>query len=225
MFALLLLRGSAYIMTRPGGGRGGLPALILLVDASSGSGRLLHGRNASLTADQTLTDEGHLPLDQTWLEGSGQRRAGGLSGWAGAIFSAWMIVPPCFGVSMIDPAHHRRDGGLLRDARPVSGQMETMVAGRWLAGRIRPASLIAVSMFIFAADIMRGANPPTASRHGDGLSATSKEVSRIFHAGGLHDVRRRLGLDAGHRCCRWAVRFRPRMLKAGYKDNFVHPSC
>ena len=76
------------------------------------------------------------------------------------------------------------------------GQMETMVQ-QMLAG-IRPASLIAVPMFIFAADIMtRG---QSANRLIDMVMAFVGHVKgglAILLGGGLHDVRRVLGLDAG----------------------------
>ncbi len=78
------------------------------------------------------------------------------------------------------------------------GQLETMVQ-QILAG-IRPASLIAVPMFIFAADIMtRG---QSADRLIDMVMAFVGHVQgrpRRLHRRRLHHVRRRLRLDPGDR--------------------------
>ena len=76
------------------------------------------------------------------------------------------------------------------------GQLETMVQ-QMLAG-IRPASLIAVPMFIFAADIMtRGQSADAADRSGDGLRRAFQGRAGGLDRGGLHDVRGRFGLDPG----------------------------
>lgn len=99
------------------------------------------------------------------------------------------------------------------------GQMETMVQ-QMLAG-IRPASLIAVPMFIFAADIMtRG---QSAGRLIDvvmafmghirgGLAISTASACTLFGAvsGSTQATVVAIGSP-----------LRPRMLKAGYKDNFV----
>lgn len=99
------------------------------------------------------------------------------------------------------------------------GQMETMVQ-QMLAG-IRPASLIAVPMFIFAADIMtRG---QSAGRLIDvvmafmghirgGLAISTASACTLFGAvsGSTQATVVAIGSP-----------LRPRMLKAGYKDSFV----
>jgi len=99
------------------------------------------------------------------------------------------------------------------------GQMETMVQ-QMLAG-IRPASLIAVPMFIFAADIMtRG---QSASRLIDvvmafvghirgGLAISTAAACTMFGAvsGSTQATVVAIGSP-----------LRPRMLKAGYKDSFI----
>lgn len=99
------------------------------------------------------------------------------------------------------------------------GQMETMVQ-QMLAG-IRPASLIAVPMFIFAADIMtRG---QSAGRLIDvvmafvghirgGLAISTAAACTMFGAvsGSTQATVVAIGSP-----------LRPRMLKAGYKDSFV----
>lgn len=99
------------------------------------------------------------------------------------------------------------------------GQMETMVQ-QMLAG-IRPASLIAVPMFIFAADIMtRG---QSAGRLIDvvmafvghirgGLAISTASACTMFGAvsGSTQATVVAIGSP-----------LRPRMLKAGYKDSFV----
>jgi tripartite ATP-independent transporter DctM subunit len=99
------------------------------------------------------------------------------------------------------------------------GQMETMVQ-QMLAG-IRPASLIAVPMFIFAADIMtRG---KSAGRLIDvvmafmghirgGLAISTASACTLFGAvsGSTQATVVAIGSP-----------LRPRMLKAGYKDSFV----
>lgn len=99
------------------------------------------------------------------------------------------------------------------------GQMETMIQ-QMLAG-IRPASLIAVPMFIFAADIMtRG---QSANRLIDlvmtfvghvkgGLAVSTAAACTMFGAvsGSTQATVVAIGSP-----------LRPRMLKAGYKDSFV----
>src|SRR6056297_4033894 len=99
------------------------------------------------------------------------------------------------------------------------GQMETMVQ-QMLAG-IRPASLIAVPMFIFAADIMtRG---QSANRLIDlvmafvghvkgGLAISTAAACTMF--GAVSGSTQATVVAVGGP-------LRPRMLKAGYKDNFV----
>ena len=99
------------------------------------------------------------------------------------------------------------------------GQMETMVQ-QVLAG-IRPASLIAVPMFIFAADIMtRG---QSANRLIDmvmafvghikgGLAVSTAAACTMF--GAVSGSTQATVVAVGGP-------LRPRMLKAGYKDNFV----
>ncbi len=99
------------------------------------------------------------------------------------------------------------------------GQMETMVQ-QMLAG-IRPASLIAVPMFIFAADIM------TRGRSADRL--IDMVMAFVGH------VRGGLAVSTAAACTMFGAvsgstqatvvavgsPLRPRMLKAGYKDSFV----
>ncbi|MCF4098443.1 TRAP transporter large permease [Maritalea mediterranea] len=99
------------------------------------------------------------------------------------------------------------------------GQMETMV--QQMMGGIRPASLIAVPMFIFAADIMtRG---QSASRLINlvmsfvghvkgGLAVSTAAACTMFGAvsGSTQATVVAIGSP-----------LRPRMLKAGYKDSFV----
>jgi tripartite ATP-independent transporter DctM subunit len=99
------------------------------------------------------------------------------------------------------------------------GQLETMVQ-QMLAG-IRPASLIAVPMFIFAADIMtRGTS---ASRLIDmvmafvghfrgGLAVSTAAACTMF--GAVSGSTQATVVAVG-------TPLRPRMLKAGYKDSFV----
>ena len=99
------------------------------------------------------------------------------------------------------------------------GQLETMVQ-QILAG-IRPASLIAVPMFIFAADIMtRGAS---AGRLIDlvmafvghlrgGLAVSTAAACTMF--GAVSGSTQATVVAVG-------TPLRPRMLKAGYKDSFV----
>jgi tripartite ATP-independent transporter DctM subunit len=100
-----------------------------------------------------------------------------------------------------------------------TGQMETMVQ-QFLAG-IRPASLIAVPMFIFAADIMtRG---QSAGRLIDlvmsfvghvrgGLAVSTAAACTLF--GAVSGSTQATVVAVGSP-------LRPRMLKAGYKDSFV----
>lgn len=99
------------------------------------------------------------------------------------------------------------------------GQLETMV--QQMMGGIRPASLIAVPMFIFAADIMtRG---QSAGRLIDmvmafvghikgGLAVSTAAACTMFGAvsGSTQATVVAIGSP-----------MRPRMLKAGYKDSFV----
>ncbi|WP_157018931.1 TRAP transporter large permease [Mesorhizobium xinjiangense] len=99
------------------------------------------------------------------------------------------------------------------------GQLETMVQ-QMLAG-IRPASLIAVPMFIFAADIMtRG---QSAGRLIDmvmafvghvkgGLAVSTAAACTMF--GAVSGSTQATVVAVG-------TPLRPRMLKAGYKDNFI----
>lgn len=99
------------------------------------------------------------------------------------------------------------------------GQLETMVQ-QMLAG-IRPASLIAVPMFIFAADIMtRG---KSAGRLIDmvmafvrhvrgGLAVSTAAACTMF--GAVSGSTQATVVAVG-------TPLRPRMLKAGYKDSFV----
>jgi C4-dicarboxylate transporter, DctM subunit len=99
------------------------------------------------------------------------------------------------------------------------GQLETMVQ-QMLAG-IRPASLIAVPMFIFAADIMtRGRS---AARLIDmvmafvghvrgGLAVSTAAACTMF--GAVSGSTQATVVAVG-------TPLRPRMLKAGYKDSFV----
>jgi tripartite ATP-independent transporter DctM subunit len=99
------------------------------------------------------------------------------------------------------------------------GQLETMVQ-QMLAG-IRPASLIAVPMFIFAADIMtRG---QSAARLIDmvmafvghvrgGLAVSTAAACTMF--GAVSGSTQATVVAVG-------TPLRPRMLKAGYKDSFV----
>lgn len=99
------------------------------------------------------------------------------------------------------------------------GQMETMVQ-QMMAG-IRPASLIAVPMFIFAADIMtRG---QSASRLIDlvmafvghvrgGLAVSTAAACTLF--GAVSGSTQATVVAVGSP-------LRPRMLKAGYKDSFI----
>ncbi len=99
------------------------------------------------------------------------------------------------------------------------GQMETMVQ-QMMAG-IRPASLIAVPMFIFAADIMTRGH--SAARLIDlvmafvghlkgGLAVSTAAACTMFGAvsGSTQATVVAIGSP-----------LRPRMLKAGYKDSFV----
>ncbi|MFP4536673.1 MAG: TRAP transporter large permease [Dichotomicrobium sp.] len=99
------------------------------------------------------------------------------------------------------------------------GQMETMVQ-QMLAG-IRPASLIAVPMFIFAADIMTRGH--SADRLIDlvmrfvghvkgGLAVSTATACTLF--GAVSGSTQATVVAIGGP-------LRPRMLKAGYKDNFV----
>ncbi|MEO3386762.1 TRAP transporter large permease [Mesorhizobium sp. CAU 1741] len=99
------------------------------------------------------------------------------------------------------------------------GQLETMIQ-QMLAG-IRPASLIAVPMFIFAADIMtRGSS---AGRLIDmvmafvghvrgGLAVSTAAACTMF--GAVSGSTQATVVAVG-------TPLRPRMLKAGYKDSFV----
>ena len=99
------------------------------------------------------------------------------------------------------------------------GQLETMVQ-QMMAG-IRPASLIAVPMFIFAADIMtRG---QSAGRLIDlvmsfvghlrgGLAISTAAACTMF--GAVSGSTQATVVAVG-------TPLRPRMLKAGYKDSFV----
>ncbi|MEX0970396.1 MAG: TRAP transporter large permease [Paracoccaceae bacterium] len=99
------------------------------------------------------------------------------------------------------------------------GQMETMIQ-QMMAG-IRPASLIAVPMFIFAADIMtRG-------------QSANRLIDLVMNFVG--HVRGGLAISTAAACTMFGAvsgstqatvvavggPLRPRMLKAGYKDNFV----
>ncbi|WP_112323045.1 TRAP transporter large permease [Oceanibium sediminis] len=98
-------------------------------------------------------------------------------------------------------------------------QMETMVQ-QFMAG-IRPASLIAVPMFIFAADIM------TRGQSADRLINMVMKFMGHFKGG--------LAVSTAAACTMFGAvsgstqatvvavggPLRPRMLKAGYKDNFV----
>lgn len=99
------------------------------------------------------------------------------------------------------------------------GQLETMVQ-QILAG-IRPASLIAVPMFIFAADIMTRGH--SASRLIDmvmtfvghvrgGLAVSTAVACTLF--GAVSGSTQATVVAVG-------TPLRPRMLKAGYKDSFV----
>ncbi|MFW6023999.1 MAG: TRAP transporter large permease [Dichotomicrobium sp.] len=99
------------------------------------------------------------------------------------------------------------------------GQMETMVQ-QMLAG-IRPASLIAVPMFIFAADIMTRGH--SADRLIDlvmrfvghvkgGLAVSTATACTLF--GAVSGSTQATVVAIGGP-------LRPRMLKAGYKDNFI----
>lgn len=99
------------------------------------------------------------------------------------------------------------------------GQMETMI--QQLVAGIRPASLIAVPMFIFAADIMtRG---QSANRLIDlvmkfvghvkgGLAVSTAAACTMF--GAVSGSTQATVVAVGSP-------LRPRMLKAGYKDSFV----
>jgi tripartite ATP-independent transporter DctM subunit len=99
------------------------------------------------------------------------------------------------------------------------GQMETMVQ-QMVAG-IRPASLIAVPMFIFAADIMtRGQSSDrlidlvmkfVGHRRG-GLAVSTATACTLF--GAVSGSTQATVVAVGGP-------LRPRMLKAGYKDSFV----
>jgi tripartite ATP-independent transporter DctM subunit len=131
---------------------------------------------------------------------------------------AIMIVLLCLGFPMMIPliigaftGFYMMFGGL--------GQMETMVQ-QFMAG-IRPASLIAVPMFIFAADIMtRG---QSAGRLIDLV------MSMVGH------IRGGLAVSTAAACTMFGAvsgstqatvvaiggPLRPRMLKAGYNDSFV----
>lgn len=99
------------------------------------------------------------------------------------------------------------------------GQLETMVQ-QMLAG-IRPASLIAVPMFIFAADIMtRGTSAGRLIdmvmafvRHiRGGLAVSTAAACTMF--GAVSGSTQATVVAVG-------TPLRPRMLKAGYKDSFV----
>lgn len=99
------------------------------------------------------------------------------------------------------------------------GQMETMV--QQMMGGIRPASLIAVPMFIFAADIMtRGQSAGRlinlvmsfVGHVKGGLAVSTAAACTMFGAvsGSTQATVVAIGSP-----------LRPRMLKAGYKDSFV----
>ncbi|WP_424984208.1 TRAP transporter large permease [Maritalea sp. S77] len=99
------------------------------------------------------------------------------------------------------------------------GQMETMV--QQMMGGIRPASLIAVPMFIFAADIMtRGQSAGRlinlvmsfVGHIKGGLAVSTATACTMFGAvsGSTQATVVAIGSP-----------LRPRMLKAGYKDSFV----
>lgn len=99
------------------------------------------------------------------------------------------------------------------------GQMETMV--QQMMGGIRPASLIAVPMFIFAADIMtRGQSAGRlinlvmsfVGHLKGGLAVSTAAACTMFGAvsGSTQATVVAIGSP-----------MRPRMLKAGYKDSFV----
>jgi C4-dicarboxylate transporter, DctM subunit len=99
------------------------------------------------------------------------------------------------------------------------GQLDTMI--QQILGGIRPASLIAVPMFIFAADIMtRG---QSANRLIDlvmcfvghlkgGLAVSTAAACTLF--GAVSGSTQATVVAVGGP-------LRPRMLKAGYKDSFV----
>ena len=99
------------------------------------------------------------------------------------------------------------------------GQMETMV--QQLVAGIRPASLIAVPMFIFAADIMtrgRSANRlidmvmAFVGHIRGGLAVSTAAACTMF--GAVSGSTQATVVAVGSP-------LRPRMLKAGYKDSFV----
>jgi len=99
------------------------------------------------------------------------------------------------------------------------GQMETMV--QQLVAGIRPASLIAVPMFIFAADIMtrgRSANRlidlvmAFVGHVRGGLAVSTATACTMF--GAVSGSTQATVVAVGSP-------LRPRMLKAGYKDTFV----
>jgi len=136
---------------------------------------------------------------------------------AGAIFGV-MIVLLLLGFPMMIPLITGATVGFYVMLGGF-GQMETMVQ-QMLAG-IRPASLIAVPMFIFAADIMtRG---QSANRLIDmvmafvghvkgGLAISTAAACTMF--GAVSGSTQATVVAVGGP-------LRPRMLKAGYKDNFV----
>ncbi|WP_138468451.1 TRAP transporter large permease [Poseidonocella sp. HB161398] len=99
------------------------------------------------------------------------------------------------------------------------GQLDTMVQ-QILAG-IRPASLIAVPMFIFAADIMTRGQSATrlidlvmafVGHLKGGLAVSTATACTLF--GAVSGSTQATVVAVGGP-------LRPRMLKAGYKDNFV----
>lgn len=99
------------------------------------------------------------------------------------------------------------------------GQLETMVQ-QILAG-IRPASLIAVPMFIFAADIMTRGRSATrlidlvmafVGHLRGGLAVSTATACTMF--GAVSGSTQATVVAVG-------TPLRPRMLKAGYKDSFV----
>ena len=99
------------------------------------------------------------------------------------------------------------------------GQMETMVQ-QMMAG-IRPASLIAVPMFIFAADIMTRGQSATrlidlvmafVGHVRGGLAVSTAAACTLF--GAVSGSTQATVVAVGSP-------LRPRMLKAGYKDSFI----
>ncbi|WP_333829407.1 TRAP transporter large permease [Pararhodobacter sp.] len=129
-----------------------------------------------------------------------------------------MVVLLCLGFPMMIPLIAAAALGFYLSFGGF-GQMETMVS-QMLAG-IRPASLIAVPMFIFAADIMTRGH--SAGRLIDlvmafvrhkrgGLAISTAAACTMFGAvsGSTQATVVAIGTP-----------LRPRMLKAGYKDSFT----